>query len=185
MSLKSTKDATAWSDVHLYMGDSDETTGDMPAAANMVDLGTLDDQDLSITLTDGTVYQLKDINQKLVDELEFEPELEVAGFLQNPDMATLAKFWDVVEDTTVADDVWVKGTITTGKKAVMFSNPKAIGSRAFAAPISKASLQPGYSREKGWVNPVSFKILNTGQKGWFKLPLVKAETEQTNQQSGE
>lgn len=182
MEFKDTKDATAWSDIHLFMGDSDESTGDMPAS--MSDLGTLDDQDLSITLTDGTVYQLKDINQKLIDELEFEPELEVAGFLQNPSMAVLAKFWDIAADETVADDVWVKGTITTGKKAVMFSNPKAVGSRAFAAPIAKASLQPGFSREKGWVNPVSFKILNTGQKGWFKLPLVKAEEPQ-GAQAGE
>ncbi len=170
MALKTTKDATAWSDVHLYMGNSDETTGEMPTT--MDDLGTLDDQDLAITITDGTIYQLKDINQKLIDELEFEPEIEVSGYLQNPDMATLAKFWDIEEDTTVSEDVWVKSTLTIAKKAVMFSNPAAIGSRAFAAPICTATLKPGYSREKGWVNPVSFKILNTGAKGWFKLPLV-------------
>ncbi len=175
MALKTTKDSTAWSDVHLYMGDSDDTSGAMPAT--MADLGTLDDQDLSITITDGTVYQLKDINQKLMDELEFEPELEVSGFLQNPDMATLGKFWTIEEDETTPADLWVKSTLTSGKKAVMFSNPLAIGSRAFAAPICKAVLKPGYSREKGWVHPVSFKVLNTGAKGWFSLPLVVADEE--------
>ena len=171
MALSTTKDKTAWSDVHLFMG-TPTADGTMPT--DMTSLGTLDDQDLAITLTDGTVYQLKDINQKLMDELEFEPELEVTATLQNPTMETLSKFWGIEEDGDSPEDVWVKGTITVEQVAIMFSNPKAIGSRAFAAPYAKASLKPGYSREKGWVNPISFKILNTGAKGWFKLPLVKA-----------
>ena len=171
MAIKATKDKTAWSDIQMFMGIADEESGDMPTL--METLGILDDQDMTIELTDGTVYQLKDINQTLIDELEFEPELEISTFLLNPIMSTIAKFWEVEEDDTVADDLWVKSTITVEKKAVEFKNPKVVGSRGFAAPICKATLSPGYSREKGWSYPVKFKILNTGPKGWFKLSVVK------------
>lgn len=155
---------TSWGDVHAELG-VPGANGAM--SANLEDLGSIDTDALTIETADGTVYQLKDINGKLIDELKQEPELTVNFTLLKPSEATRGKFWDTeVIGTGAARKQRIKSLITTKKYSFKFSNPKMIGSETFEAPYCSMSMKPGYSSQKGFTAVCSAKLL-VGAAGYL------------------
>lgn len=175
MALSNTPDPTAWGDVHVYLSDP-STDGAM--GSTWMDLGSIDDNALSIATTEGTVYTLKDINGKVLDKLRLEPEIAVNFTLLKPTEATMAKFWQTEEaGTGEAKKLWVKSMVQTANKSFMFANPKAVGSRTFEAPVASLSMTPAYEAAKGWTAVCVAEILNTGKEGWFGFGVAKAVAE--------
>lgn len=170
--LSNTMAATAWGSVHAYLAPTG-VDGALPLVSAWEDLGAIDEDALSIETTEGTVYQLKDINGKLLDELTQEPEITVNFTLLKPADSTKGKFWEVVEKD---GKLWVKSMVKPDAQAFMFANPAAIGSQTFEAPVAKVNMQPGYAAAKGFNNPCKAKILNTGKDGWFAFGTVSAPT---------
>lgn len=170
--LSTKQDSTAWGDVHVYVS---EPGADGAMGTDWVDLGSIDENALSIATTEGTVYTLKDINGKVLDKLRLEPEIAVNFTLLKPSDMTVSKFWDVSETGTGEDrKLWVKSMVQTANKSFKFSNPKAIGSRTFEAPVASLNMTPGYDAAKGWTAACTAEILNTGKEGWFGFGVVKA-----------
>ena len=164
MSLKSETANTAWGDVHLYLG--------IPAAGQTMstsldDLGSIDDDGLSIETSDGTQYQLKDINGAILDELKLEPELTVNFTLVKPSEAVRAKFWDVEEGGEGNSRIIkVKSMVASNNYSLKFSNPRMVGSETFEAPYCSVNMKPIYSASKGFTAECSAKVIK-GQAGYF------------------
>lgn len=166
---------TSWGDVHAELG----TPTDGAMATNMEDLGSIDADALTIETADGTVYQLKDINGKLLDELRLEPELTVKFTLLKPSEDTRGKFWDVEEiGTGDARKLRVRSLINNDIKSFSFLNPKAIGSETFEAPSCKISMKPGFAANKGFTAECTAKLIyNEKLEALFDFGVVPAPAE--------
>lgn len=170
--LKTTTPESSWGDVHASIG-KPEANGAM--SKSLSDLGSIDTDALTIETADGTVYQLKDINGKLIDELKLEPELTVKFTLLKPSEATRGKFWDVeVAGEGAARKLRVKSLITNEKFSFMFSNPKAIGSETFEAPYCSMSMKQGFTAQKGFTAECTAKLLTGGAGYLFDFGIVDA-----------
>ena len=127
--MASTNTPTAWGDATLEIG---EVQADGTMASKLENVGIIDADSLTVELTDGTIYQYKDINGKLLDELELEGELNINFTLKDPSEETMGKFWDVKTegsgDTAVT---WVKSILPNKQYCMRFSNPRVVGSRTW------------------------------------------------------
>lgn len=173
--MASTNTPTAWGDATLEIG---EVQADGTMASELENVGIIDADSLTVELTDGTIYQYKDINGKLLDELEVEGELNINFTLKDPSEETMGKFWDVKTegsgDTAVT---WVKSILPNKQYCMRFSNPRVVGSRTWDFPVVKIKMKPGWEVAKGYNNPCTASVFNTGAKGWFGFGKVAAPTE--------
>lgn len=170
--MKKDSAATAWGSVHAFLG-AQGANGAM--GTNLEDLGAIDTDALTLETADGTVYQLKDINGKLVDELQLEPEITVKFTLLKPSDAVKAKFWDI-EQSGEGNDVKirVKSHVMNARYSFKFANLKAIGSETFEAPSVKVSMKPGFSAQKGFTAECSAKIMEGGAGFLYQFGTVVA-----------
>lgn len=156
--LKTEVDPTAWGSVHAFLA---AATADGAMPTTMGDLGAIDTDALSLEVSDGTVYQLKDINGKILDELKLEPEITVKFTLLKPSEETRGKFWDTEVIGVGAERKFrIKSLISNEKKAFKFANINAIGSETFEVPFCAVDMKPGYSAQKGYTAECSVKLLN-------------------------
>ena len=163
---------TSWGDVHVMMGKPGES-GAM--STTLEDLGSIDAEGLSFETTDGAVYQLKDINGKLIDELRQEPDLAINFTLLKPSEATRGKFWDTEVSGTGNDRKQrVKSLITQEKYSLKLANPSVTGSETFEAPCCLVTMKPAYSSQKGSTAECTARLLK-GQAGYlFDFGVVAA-----------
>lgn len=170
--LSNKQDATAWGDVHVYLA---EPGADGAMGSVWEDLGSIDENALSIETTEGTVYTLKDINGKVLDKLSLEPEIAVNFTILKPTDLVMSKYWQVAESGSGdAKKLWVKSMVQTKNMSFKFANPKAVGSRTFEAPSASINMMPSYDPAKGWTGVSKAEILNTSAEGWFAFGVVAA-----------
>lgn len=146
---------TAWGDAHIFVGE-ETSTGAMPTSVE--DLGSIDEDSLSLETADGTVYTLKDINGKTLDEVALEPELTINFTLISPSESTRGKFWDLEKDSA-SGLLKVKSMIAKKHYALRFGNPTVVGSETLEAPYCKLTMKPAWAAAKGWTAECSAKIL--------------------------
>lgn len=169
VTLGTTSPATAWGDTHIFMGITPES-GEM--ASSLDDLGSIDEDGLSLETADGTTYTLKDINGKTLDELSLEPELTINFTLVGPSESARGKFWDVEKDET-SGMLKVKSLISTKHYSVKFGNPKVTGSETLEAPYCKVAMKPLWGASKGWTAECSAKILQGKAAYMFGFGTIK------------
>lgn len=157
MALSTTSKPTAWGSLHAYVG----VTGSGDAmASDLYDLGSIKDDDFSIETEEGEVYELKDINGKLLDTLTQEPRLTVNFSLIKMNETTMSKFWTVSEDgESDSRKVKVTSMVHNGYMSFVFKNPNAAGSETFEAAKCKVSMDPKYEKDKGFSGDVKIDIL--------------------------
>ncbi|MBE6244264.1 MAG: hypothetical protein E7108_01915 [Bacteroidales bacterium] len=163
MALESTSKATAWGSIHAYLG----TMGSSDAmASTFEDLGSVKDDDFSIETEKGDVYELKDINGKLLDILSKEPTLTVKFGLIKMSEATRGKFW-TMEDSGEGNARKVKVTSLVQNSYMSFklSNDNAPGSETFEAAKCKVSMDLKYEKDKGYSGDVEVKIIWPDRSG--------------------
>lgn len=174
MALNSTIPNTAWGSVHAYVGVPE--TGDT-MATTLDDLGAIDQDALVIETAEGTKYQLKDINGKLLDELQLEPELTINFTLIKPSEEIRGKFWDVAEQGTGdTRKLRVTSLMKNAKHSFKFANVDAVGSETFEAPYVSISMQATYQANQGYKYQCKATLLK-GQAGYlFDIGLVPEPT---------
>ena len=174
MALKSTIPNTAWGSVHAYVGTPE--TGDI-MATELDDLGAIDQDALVIETVEGTKYQLKDINGKLLDELQLEPELTINFTLIKPNEEIRAKFWDVAEEGTGdTRKLRVKSLVKNAKHSFKFANVDAVGSETFEAPYTSISMQVTYEANQGYKYQCKATLLKGQADYLFDIGLVPEPT---------
>lgn len=172
MSLNTISAETAWGSVHAYLGDVG-ASGVMGAV--LEDLGSIDEDALTIETNDGTKYQLKDINGKLLDELMQEPELKVNFTLLKPSEVVKDKFWSISEiGTGDARKIRVKSLIKNKKYSFKFANTEAVGSETFEAPVTKVYMKPSYDAKKGFSAQCTITLLKGEADYLFDFGVVAA-----------
>lgn len=164
MALETIAPVTAWGSVHAHMGEvgSNGTMG-----SSLDDLGSIDENALTIETQDGTKLELIDINGDLIDELNKQPKLTIKFTLLKPSETVRSKFWDV-EEIGAGDSrkVRVKSLVKNTKYSFMFANTEAVGSETFEAPVVSISMKPIYEASKGWKAECSLTLIK-GQAGYF------------------
>lgn len=174
MALSTTSKPTAWGSLHAYVG----ATGPSDAmASELYDLGSIKDDDFSIETEEGEVYELKDINGKLLDTLTQEPRLTVNFSLIKMNETTMSKFWTITEEGTDGSrKVKITSMVHNGYMSFVFKNPNAVGSETFEAAKCKVSMDPKYEKDKGFSGDVKIDILWPDRTGaeLFQFGVVEA-----------
>ncbi len=174
MALSTTSKPTAWGSIHAFIG----TTGTNDAmAATLYDLGSIKDDDFSIETEEGEVYELKDINGKLLDTLTQEPRLTINCSLIKMSETTMGKFWTVTEDGEGdARKLKVTSMVQNGYMSFQFKNINAVGSETFEAAKCKVSMEPKYEKDKGFSGDLKIEILWPDRAGaeLFQFGVVAA-----------
>jgi hypothetical protein len=157
MALSETLPKTSWGDVHVYLG----VMGDNEALSTAFeDLGAVDPDNFSIQTEEGTVYSLKDINGKLLDELRQEPSLKIGFGLLKPTEKTRGKFWTVVEEGEGdARKLKVTSLVNNTPMSFKLANPKAVGSETLEVAKAKVYMALDYAPNKGYSGKCEIGLL--------------------------
>ncbi len=157
MALSTDTPKTTWQDIHVYVGamGANEAMGD-----SLDDLGHIDENALSITTQDGTVYRLVDINGELLDYLENEPELTINFTLLKPSEATRGKFWTTEESGTGnTRKLQVKSLLPSSHMSIKFGSASINGAETFEAPKAFIKMAPAFEKAKGFSTPCTAKLI--------------------------
>lgn len=157
MALDTNRKPTAWGDVHAYLG---AMGADEAMATTWDDLGALSPDGFTIETVDGTTYELKDINGKLLDTLKQQPTVNISFGLLAPTEATKGKFWAMSESGTgAARKVAVTSLIQNTKMSFKLANPAAAGSETFEAAKCTVQMSLAYDATQGWSGNVTISLL--------------------------
>jgi hypothetical protein len=161
MALNTTATPTAWGSLKIKMGPTG-TSDAMCADASMVDLGYIKDDEFTLETEAGEVYEIKDINGKLLDKLKKEPSLTIGFSLIKLTEETRGKFWTLTEVAAsegVARKVKVTSLIQRTPQSVVFYNENQVGSETFEAAKCIVNMDLVYEKDKGFSGKCSIDLL--------------------------
>jgi hypothetical protein len=155
--------ATAWGHVHLLVGNA-LATGEMPADAQLTDLGAILDDSVSMETAEGETLELRETGGNLIDQLQGENTYTLNLTVIGVERENVEQFWNIEEDDNDPDKFWVKSTVTNDKFAVRFSSD-VVGAKYLDAPKCTMKWSLNYAKAEGWtlVGKITFLKSESGK----------------------
>jgi len=144
---------TAWGEVVVKAALA-AATGLMPQ--ELIDLGFILEDSVSVETEDGTVLQLRGTGGTLLDKLSQEDTLTLNLTLIGVNKENVDKFWDTEEDENGV--LWVKSTVTTQKFAIGLAT-KVVGSETLLMPNTSVKASLSFAEDQGWTMVCAFTFM--------------------------
>lgn len=160
--------ATAWGNVNIRIGES--ANGSM--ATELVTIGTLKEDSVSIETAEGTKYELYGTGHVLVDQLFSEPTLTLKAQVIGANRDLIEKLWNTSKTGTGNTEKLVVKSLVTSKKFSVQLASEIEGSDTFEAPNCSVSMSLVFSEKEGWCGDISFTIMKGGDDSFFQFGKV-------------
>lgn len=166
MATKKKKIIMSWSKCKIEVG---ETGEDEAMAANLTDIGTINDKSTTLATEDGETLTATATGGIVVAEEEGEPVVTLTTRVKEMDFDTEKMFTGAVVS---GEELTVKTNVVSKDFSVKLT-PKNIGSIGIKVRRTHVSFRPGSSEEEGSYVDLKFKILACSDGELYKKFRVK------------